>query len=557
MKMKSILMRSLIAGCIAVGAGETLAQGNGKGKGPKEKCSVIVMIPDGCDETVQTVARWYKGTDLEVDNMKPGTVKVHMANSIIPGSAAAATAFATGHKTTVRFLGIGPRTNDLLTGFVPTADPYAPVASVLEAAKREGKAVGIVVSCRVTHATPAAFGCHIQDRGWDNDIMEHLVYNDIDVVFGGGGRHLIPSGQSYTNKAGQVWNGRRTDGQNLMNVLADRGYQFVDHKDDLAALTSGKVWGMFDDSHMQPDIDRQYFAQHEPSLAEMVAKAIEILSQDPDGFLLMVEGPQVDWAGHNNDPIYMVTDFLAFDDAVKVANDFAKENGNTTVMAYADHNTGGMKLGHYETAVGYTETKIEDLVDVLHGMTMSANGVVTMAYGAVEAAGGTDIMPYLEASVWENWGIEMTAEDIAEVAALEPAVGLSYALARVISENHTVIGWTTHGHTGETVPLWINEDGIKAPGGVIDNTKLARMAAQVIGADLGQSTAHLFVDLDTVTMDYTIADDTLYIAGAEMPLGTDLLIKDEVEMQMPGLTVYAPATGKVYISKEAISQLGL
>jgi alkaline phosphatase len=120
---------------------------------------------------------------------------------------------------------------------------------------------------------------------------------------------------------------------------------------------SGPVWGLFDDSHMQPDMDRQHFAEHEPSLAEMVGKAIELLSQDKDGFFLMVEGSQVDWAGHNNDPIYMVTDFLAFDDAVKAACDFAEEDGRTLVLAYPDHNTGGMKIGHYFTAVGYTEPR--------------------------------------------------------------------------------------------------------------------------------------------------------------------------------------------------------
>ena len=147
-----------------------------------------------------------------------------------------------------------------------------------------------------------------------------------------------------------------------MEVLQERGYQFIDSKEQMSAVTSGKVWGLFDDSHMQPDIDRRHFAAHEPSLAEMVAKAIEILSQDPDGFVLMVEGSQVDWAGHNNDPIYMVTDFLAFDDAVKVAADFAEADGRTAVMAYPDHNTGGMKIGHYYTAMGYTETTIEDLV---------------------------------------------------------------------------------------------------------------------------------------------------------------------------------------------------
>ncbi|MEA2115871.1 MAG: alkaline phosphatase [Thermodesulfobacteriota bacterium] len=198
----SFLVKSgIVAGCIILAAGngvtgEKNVQKSGQrdwhGNGHYGSAdNVIVMIPDGCDETVQTVARWYKGEDLAVDTMQTGTVKTHMANSIIPGSAAAATAFASGHKTTARFIGVGPRTEDLLTGLEPTADPYAPVATVLEAAQREGKATGIISTSRVTHATPAAFAAHVQDRGWDNDIMEHMVYNNVDVVFGGGARHLI------------------------------------------------------------------------------------------------------------------------------------------------------------------------------------------------------------------------------------------------------------------------------------------------------------------------------------------------------------------------------
>ena len=104
---------------------------------------------------------------------------------------AAATAFACGHKTSDGFVGVGPRLEGLLTGYQPTAKPYAPIASVLEAAKRKGKATGIVVTCRISHATPAGFASHIHDRGLDNDITEQMVYNNIDVVFGGGARHLI------------------------------------------------------------------------------------------------------------------------------------------------------------------------------------------------------------------------------------------------------------------------------------------------------------------------------------------------------------------------------
>lgn len=517
--------------------------------------NVIVMVPDGCDETVQTVARWYKGEMLQVDKMKLGAVKVHMANSVIPGSAAAATAFATGHKTTVRFLGVGPRTEDLLTGFEPTAEPYAPVASILEAAKRKGKSTGLVATSRITHATPAAFASHIQDRGWDNEIMEHLVYNNIDVVLGGGARHLIPKGETYTTSFGAEWGGKRTDGENLMDVLIDRGYMFIDNKDDMDAVTIGRVWGLFDDSHMQPDMDRQHFATHEPSIAEMTAKAIELLSQDHDGFFLMVEGSQVDWAGHNNDPVYMVRDFIAFDDAVKVACDFAKEDGQTLVLTYPDHNTGGMKIGHYATAVGYTETTIEDLVDPLLGMSITSGGLVKMMKNVPSETDA--LIKYLigNETVMNYWNIDLTETDAQEIAEFEPSVGLSNALAKVVSKNHTVVGWTTYGHNGETVPLWLY--GGQAPVGTIDNTDLATMAADAMRVDLDKTTARLYVDLSTVTNEYEI-DETdpenpvLIIKSAKLPISKDYMIFRGRTIQLPGVTVLAPETGKVYVSKEVL-----
>jgi alkaline phosphatase len=535
---------------------------NGRGEIMRERLrqqgikNVIVMIPDGCDETVQTAARWYKGEDLQVDKMVGGAVKTHMANSIITGSAAAGTAFATGHKTTVRFLGVGPSEDEEedgyknLTGFVPTAQPYAPVASVLEAAKLAGKATGLVATSRVTHATPAAFACHIHDRGLDNEIMEHMVYNNVDVVFGGGARHLIPDGENYTTSFGDTWGGKRTDGEDLLRVLKKRGYTFVDNRDDMLDLVEGPVWGMFDDSHMQPDIDRKHFAPHEPSLAEMTAKAIELLSQDEDGFFLMVEGSQVDWAGHNNDPIYMVTDFIAFDDALKVACDFAEDDGHTLVLAFPDHNTGGMKIGHYTTAVGYTSTRIEDLVGPLEGMTMSANGVLSM----MDEEGRT-----LADAVESYWGISLTEADIVEIEELADSVGLSYALARVVSKNHTVIGWTTHGHTGETVPVWVY--GADAPVGTIDNTELALMAAGAMNVDLGKITDRLYVDLEEAGVAFSIdesdpANPVVIAGGAKLPVSKDYMTVEKrrrtIAYKLPGLTVHAPETGKVYVSQRAL-----
>lgn len=257
--------------------------------------NVIVMVPDGCSTSIQTLSRWVKGSPLVVDPLTSGAVMTYMSNSVITGSAAAGTAFATGHKTSARFIGVGPSTTNpkgkelgFLTGIKPTVAPYAPIESILEVARRNGKATGLVATSRITHATPAAYASHIDDRGKDNEIMEHMVYNDIDVVFGGGARHLIPKGEFYTTSFGDKWGGKRTDGENLMNVLKERGVTFVDSKAGMGAAKSSKIWGLFDDSHMDPDMDRDDLHPTQHSISEMTAKAIEVLSNDEDGFFLMV-----------------------------------------------------------------------------------------------------------------------------------------------------------------------------------------------------------------------------------------------------------------------------
>ena len=157
----------------------------------------------------------YKGTPLNVDPIISGTVETWMANSIITDSAPASTAFATGHKSTNGFIGVGPRTTDLLTGFTPDAAPYVPLATVLEASKLQGKSTGLVATSTVSHATPAGYAAHNYNRNDELDIIEQMVYNNIDVVFGGGASELFPKGQNYTTSFGATWTGSRTDNENL------------------------------------------------------------------------------------------------------------------------------------------------------------------------------------------------------------------------------------------------------------------------------------------------------------------------------------------------------
>ena len=423
---------------------------------------------------------------------------------------------------------------------------------MLEASKLEGKATGLVATSRVSHATPAAFASHVDNRDNETEIMEQMVYECIDVVFGGGSRYLVPAAEG----------GKRTDGENLTNVLLDRGYQYVDTRDEMINLNSGKTWGLFASSHMAPDIDRTELAPEEPSLGEMTGKAVELLSQDKDGFFLMVEGSQVDWADHANDPNYAVTDFLAFDKAVKVAVDFAKNDGHTLVLVFPDHNTGGMTIGSNSDS-NYTSTTIEDVIAPLEGMKLSSTGIAAKI--------GTDISSEnikKQLKIW--WSITATDDDITEILGLYnngKGLSLSYAISEVISRNHTVIGWTTRGHSGDDVPLWTY--GPDHPIGHMDNTEIAGCIAKELGFDLNKTNSRLFVEAGDVfskdngdgkldkneyMVDMTDSSNpVLRIGDAELPVSKNILVQNGVTHELEGTVVYAPVTGKVYIPAEVIS----
>jgi alkaline phosphatase len=507
--------------------------------------NVIILIPDGCDTDIQTLARWVKGEPLAIDSLISGSVATWIADSVITDSASAATAFATGHKTSNGFLAVGPRPEGVLSNLPapPTEIQYKPFATVLEGAKLAGKATGLIATSRITHATPAGFAAHIHDRNLDNQIMEHLVYQNIDVVFGGGNRHLLPISMG----------GKRTDNENLRWALHTRGYQLIDASWGLASAGSSKVWGMFASSHMQADIDRAEFAPNEPSLAEMTAKAIETLDNlSPDGFFLMVEGSQVDWAGHANDPIYMVTDFLAFDAAVEVALDFASDpaNGRTLVLAFPDHNTGGFAIGNYSTP--YTSLKIEDVVGPLEGMRITG-------YGLATKIGSDTSIANIQANLLEWWGLDVAAEDVEDIIALTgQGVTLDYAIPTIVSERYTDFGWNTFGHNGGDVPLW--SYGPDRPVGHVDNTELARIVADAFGFDLGIVDTLLFQDVTehfpSAVLDETDPENPLVkIGSCSLPISKDIVKLPSlgINIQMPGITVYAPMTGKIYAPMLAIA----
>ncbi len=524
--------------------------------------NVIVMIPDGASQGILTLARWVKqaktGAPLHLDRLRTGAVKTHMANSVITGSAAAATAFATGHKTTARFVGVGPRTEDLLTGLTPTAAAYEPVATVLEGARLAGKSTGLVATSRITHATPAAFASHVHDRGMESEIMEQMVYQNIDVVFGGGAAYLFPEDMRFTTAFGEHWKGRRTDGENLLHVLQSRGYRFVDNREHLNALSAGRVWGLFAESHMDPDIDRDDFHPTQPSLAEMAEKALEILSQSEKGFFLMVEGSQVDWAGHANDPVYMSTEMLAFDEAVGVVMRFAEADGRTLVLIFPDHGTGALSIGHQQSDFPpkYTATSVEDLIAPVRDADMTIHGLLSKLGAADPERIQTAFADHLGS--W--WAKHMDAEHLYFVADVLQKKGSRngyWEIAAYLSRNLTALGWTTHGHTGEDVPLWAY--GPQRPVGTFDNTELAAIAAEALGIDLQAAQRSLFVDAATLAGAAADRSDpenpVLRIGACRLPAGKNLLRKNGREIPLSGVVVYAPKIQKFFVPEDALPHL--
>ena len=154
---------------------------------------VILMIPDGMSTEGVTLTRWFynNGEPFSLDEIPSGIVRTHNSDTIIADSAPAGTAMATGHKTQDKLIGIKPSKSVLYgASMQDEQDAYAPVANVLEMAKLQGKSTGLVSTSEVMHATPAAFSAHSTHRKNYNDLGEQQVYQEINVVFGGGYSYL-------------------------------------------------------------------------------------------------------------------------------------------------------------------------------------------------------------------------------------------------------------------------------------------------------------------------------------------------------------------------------
>ena len=437
--------------------------------------NVIMLIADGMSTEGITLARQTKGGNLAMDEISVGSVITSWANGPITDSAPGGTVYAAGEKTNNKY--IGTSVND------------TPIASIVEGAESIGKATGIIATSEITHATPADFTAHTNNRKHYNQILQQQINQDMEVVLGGGFNK--PSG--FTSEVSTDEFAAYYEDQ--VNNIKEEGFDFITTKDELDNYDGDKLWGSFADADLKYDFDRQSDNDNvQPSLAEMTDKAIEVLNKDEDGFFLMVEGSKVDWAAHANNTVGIVSDILAFDEAVEAAVNFAKEDGNTVVVVTTDHGNSGITIGsnYYNDNIGsYDKATYSNTTDLLKNATITEERFDEISSGKSDAE--------IKALALEYYGIDLTAEELAIVKG-EQGEGRQVGIREVIARR-VGIGYTTGGHTGEQIYL-----GVYAPSdvelleGVVDNTEVNKYMQRVLFGEeiLSSYTKEIYQDGEVV-----------------------------------------------------------
>lgn len=324
--------------------------------------NIILFVGDGMSIPTITAARIFEGQQngvdgesniLEFEKLLPYTAlsKTYTHESQVADSAPTATAMTTGVKSLNGTIGVDQtaKLEDCST------QAGAVVTSIFEQAEAAGLATGVVSTARITHATPAATYAHSVGRDWEADtnlpegvtacpdIASQLVNwpagDGFEVVLGGGRTYFLPKDVADPEYPDQ--HGRRADGHDLVAEWQAKYNDgvYVWNKEQFDAVdvaTTGHLFGLFEPSHMQYEYDRPKDGAGEPSLAEMTVKAIQLLSKNQDGFILMVEGGRIDHAHHAGNAARALYDTVALSEAVAAAYK-AVDPEETLIVLTADH----------------------------------------------------------------------------------------------------------------------------------------------------------------------------------------------------------------------------
>lgn len=337
--------------------------------------NIILVVGDGMGFSTVTATRIFEGQQRGVDGESNilsweafpylAAAKTYSADAQITDSAPSAVAMTAGVKTINDVMGL-----DHTAKLNSCEDQKTKqVTTLWEMAETLGMATGAITTARLTHATPGATYAHIANRDWESDadmppeavsagcadIARQLVemsYGDgLEVAMGGGRSYFLPDTMSDPENTDKK--GKRKDGKDLTKAWLDRYGDkgaYVWNSEQFAAVDTAAtdhLLGLFEPSHMRYEHNRPTDKAGEPSLAEMTEKTIDILSRDPDGYVLLIEGGRIDHASHESNAYRTLSDGVAMNEAVKAV--LRKVDlDETLVVVTGDHS-------HTLTIAGYAK----------------------------------------------------------------------------------------------------------------------------------------------------------------------------------------------------------
>jgi len=429
---KTILALLILSGFSSAGPTSTIETDS---TAPK---NIIVMIGDGMGPSYTSAYRYYqddKSTDkverTVFDRLLVGMVSTspHPIDGYLTDSAASATALATGVKTYNKAIAIDINKK--------------PLETLFEKARKAGKATGLVVTAPINHATPAAFMVHNDSRYNKDDIADAYFDERIngqfkaDVMLGGGLKYF------------------ERDDRNLVTEFKEAGYQFIDSMTKFSSLnySNPKVLGLFSDSGLGPRLDDKV----PDRLQRQTEAAVRLLAHQEAGFVLLIEGSQIDWAGHDNNVADAMAEMDDFAKTLKWVEQYVKAHPDTLLVATADHNTGGMTLSSGEVFDWQPQW--------LKNIKMSPYKM------AKQIINGTLKLQNISSKL----GFELSDNEFSSLdSARKLGTNDLFEAIKVLIDQKTNTGWTTVGHTAVDVQVFAAGKQSKMFYGSQDNTDIGQ-----------------------------------------------------------------------------------
>lgn len=359
-----------------------------------------------------------------------GVSSTDALDNVVPDSAGAGTALATGFKTLNRMISM-----------IEVDDKEISVPTILEIAKKLGMSTGLVTTTRITHATPAVFSAHVPHRDRESEIaLQQVTVTEVDVMLGGGRRF-------YTRE--------------IIAEAIRRNYTVVFNRTSLLKIdttSTRKLLGLFADSHIPYVLDR---TSEIPSLLEMTIKAIEILEKNSCGFFLMIEGGRIDHAGHANDIASIVAETKEFDDVVGFIVSYAKSRKDTLVVVVADHETGGLAIG--------LGVEIPTTIKTVKNVNASLERIASMIRNNAKTS--TEVKNIIN----KFTSISITDEEASTILSnpTAPTIG------KILGKYFSVI-WASTDHTAQPTLVFAHGPGSTMFSGFYHQTYIAKTIARLM-----------------------------------------------------------------------------